>query len=118
MPLSIADLPWLPSAPGDWTARCKEVGTGEGHTGASLKLLANYRLDSRQSLALARALERLRKSGAEIAPLSEFRFGILASNTVDLLIDCLPAACIRHGVAPKVVSAPYDQVIQQALDPA
>jgi FkbH-like protein len=44
--------------------------------------------------------------------------GVLASATFDLLLDCLPAAAARHGVALDLKSAPYDQVMQQALDPA
>ena len=116
MSLSIVDLPWLPLAPADYPARCKELKAG-GEPGKAIQALAGYRLNARQSLTLARAIERCRRDGADLAPLSDFRLGVLASGTVDMVIDCLPAAAARHGVALQIVSAPYDQVIQEALDP-
>ncbi|MBU0689905.1 MAG: HAD-IIIC family phosphatase [Gammaproteobacteria bacterium] len=51
------------------------------------------------------------------SPLSGFRLGILSNTTFDLLADYLPAAAARHGVALDVLLAPYDQVVQQAVDP-
>ncbi|HEX3653030.1 MAG TPA: HAD-IIIC family phosphatase [Rhizomicrobium sp.] len=43
---------------------------------------------------------------------------MLAGATSDLLVDDLVAAACRHGIALEIVPAPYDQVVQQALDPA
>src|SRR5690348_4513191 len=113
---SIVTLPWLPLPPDDFAAQCKAAGTGAS-AGATLQFLAGHRLNPRQSLTLARAIERCRSSGADLAPLSGFRLGILASNTFDMLMDCIPAAAARHGVAVELTSTPYDQVMQQALDP-
>jgi FkbH-like protein len=117
MQFSFTGLPWLPSVPTDWLSRCKRLDPRDGTVGNDLQLLASYNLNAAQSLTFARALSRCRKAGGAVAPLSEFRLGVLASNTFDLVVDCLPAACARHGVAADVVTAPYDQVAQQALDP-
>ena len=57
-------------------------------------------------------------AGADLAPLVPFALGILGSSTLDFLAEALPAAAARHGVALHVTLAPYDQVMQQALDPA
>ena len=117
MSLTIADLPWLAPPPDDFSARCRTVGTGEAPAGAATQFLAGFRLNPRQSLTLARAIRRCRDAGTSLAPLSGFRLGLLASATYDLLLDCLPAAAARHGVAVDLVTTPYDQVTQEALNP-
>lgn len=117
MSFSIVGLPWLPDAPGDFSARCNEIANSGKDCGRQVQQLAGFRLTARQSLSLGRALERGRRAGFDLSPLSDFSLGLLSNGTVDLVIDCLPAACARHGVALQIVSAPFDQVIQQALDP-
>lgn len=116
MTLSLSDLPWLPPAPADFQDRCKAVGAGEA-VGPTLQRLAGHALNGRQAIALSRALSRRRAAGDDLAPLASFRLGVLASATFDLLIDSLPAAALRHGVDLQVTTTPYDQVMQQALDP-
>lgn len=112
---SIVTLPWLPSPPEDFSARCRALDADTVDAGDVIAVLAAHRLSPQQSLLLARAIARCR--GGSLAPLSDFRLGILASATFDLIADCIPAAAARHGVAVEIVSAPYDQVMQQALDP-
>jgi FkbH-like protein len=114
---SITELPWLPTPPEDFLAQCKAVGSHGDLPGPALQFLASFRLNPRQSLAVARAIARCRANSPSLAPLSEFRLGVLASATFDLLLDCVPAAAARHGVALDLVSTAYDQVMQQALDP-
>jgi FkbH-like protein len=116
MSLSVVSLPWLPPPPEDWAARCK-AAAADG-VGRTIQQLSGYALGARQLLALSRALAKRRAADADMAPLSAFRLGMLASNTVDLVIDCLPASAARHGVAAEIIAAPYDQVMQQALDPS
>jgi FkbH-like protein len=118
MSLSIIDFPWLSDAPDDFSSRCRSIGRcGEDH-GRQIQLLANFRLNARQSLALSRAIERCRSNNLALDPLTSFRLGVLSNGTADVIIDCLPAACARHGVAVQILSSPFDQVMQQALDPA
>ena len=117
MALSIVELPWLPVPPADFGDQCRAVTGSTESPGPVIQSLAGFRLSSRHSSLLARAIRRCREAGASLAPLSDFRLGVLASATFDLLLDCLPAAGARHGVALDLVSAPYDQVMQQALDP-
>jgi FkbH-like protein len=115
---SIVELPWLPPPPPDFVARCRALDTVDGPVGGALQALATARLSLRQSASFARAIGRCTDAGRDLAPLSKFRLGVLASATADVLVDCIPAAAARHGVAVEIVSAPYDQVMQQALDPA
>ncbi len=115
MPTSIADLPWLPLPPADYSAQCRAIGASTQALGATIQRLAVHRLSSRQSSSLARAIKRCQCTNLDLAPLSSFRLGVLASATIDLLLDCIPAAAARHGVAVEIMSAPYDQVMQQAL---
>jgi FkbH-like protein len=118
MELSLQDLPWLPAAPADFSARCRAIATSEEPVGPQLMALAGCRTSSIQSVALGRAIAKAMAAGRDISPLSPFRLGTLASSTFDLLIDELAPAAARHGVALAVTAAPYDQVMQQALDPA
>ena len=106
MPLSIADLPWLPESPADFAAKCRAIGLQREPQGPSIQHLAGFRLSPRESSLLARAIRRCREEELDLAPLSVFRLGVLASATFDLLLDCLPAAAARHGVALDLKSAP------------
>jgi len=115
--VSVIDLPWLREAPSDFGARCRAAGTAQEPAARELQFLAGYRLTSRNATLLARAVRRCRADLKDLAPLSPLRLGVLAGATSDLLLDDLVAAAARHGVALDIVSAPYDQVAQQAFDP-
>jgi len=114
---SIVDLPWLPAAPENFTKMCRVFAQGEGTAGAAAQALANYRLNPAQSGALTRAIGKRRKSASDFAPLTSLRLGILSNATTDVIDDCIPAAAARHGVLLDYLSCPFDQVMQQALDP-
>lgn len=116
MAFSSIDQPWLPPAPADFSARCRAVG-GKSAAGQVLQQLSNYKLTSREAVALGRALDRCRKAGADLEPLSSVRLGILSNATFDFIADELPAAAVRHGVAAEVLLADFDQVVQVAMDP-
>jgi FkbH-like protein len=113
---SITALPWLPAPPDDFLERCGALPEASPSPGEAVAFLASHRLSPQQALALSRAMNRCRSDGRTLAPLSPFRLGVLASATYDLVNDCIPAAAARHGVAAELVTAPYDQVMQQALD--
>jgi len=115
---SRAALPWLPPPPSDFPQRCRALVDLESGWGETIQFLAAQALDASQSSKLAKAIGRARAAGRDLAPLSDFRLGILASATFDLILDCVPAAAARHGVACEIVTADYDQVMQEALDPA
>ncbi|HEY3638811.1 MAG TPA: HAD-IIIC family phosphatase [Rhizomicrobium sp.] len=112
---AISSLPWLPEPPDDFAIQCRACGDATS-AGAEIQRLASFRLSAQQSLKLSRTIARCRNSGANLEPLSGFRLGVLASSTFDLLLDCVPAAAARHGVAVEVLAAPYDQVLQEALN--
>jgi FkbH-like protein len=114
---SIADLPWLPTPSADFAAQCRALESLADPVGPLIQLLATARLSARQSSSLARGIKRCQAAGRDLTPLAGFRLGILASATFDLLLDCLPAAAARHGIALELITTPYDQVMQQALDP-
>jgi FkbH-like protein len=116
MARSVLDLPWLPAPPADFTEQCRSLSTAAA-AGPALQFLAGFSLSPRQSLGFARALARAQAADSDLSPLSAFRLGVLSSNTFDLLLDCLPTAAARYGVALDLVSTPYNQVMQQALDP-
>ncbi len=114
---TILALRWLPEPLADFSDRCRTLAPAQPNLGAKIQELATQRLNSTQSARLGQAIRKLQKSASDLSPLSNFRLGILASATFDLIADCIPAAAARHGVIIEMVSAPYDQVMQQALDP-
>jgi FkbH-like protein len=111
------EMPWLPAAPPDFQARCRAIGTASARPGDDIQRLAGYRLSEAQSASLGKAIKRCRGAGLDLAPLSPVRLGVLSSATLDLVIDAMPAAAARHGVALDVTRAPYDQILQEAFDP-
>ncbi len=115
---SVLALPWLPLPPSEFAIQCRTLEQSAAFSGLEMQRLATFRLNTSQSVRLARTMSRVRAAGRDLSPLSDFRLGVLANATFDLVIDCIPAAAARHGVAAQIVSAPYDQVVQQALDPS
>lgn len=115
---SIVDLPWLPLPLADFSARCRALGSTGDPAGQALQTLAGFRLSAQQATSIGRALKRCFSTGTDIAPLVRFHLGVLTNATFDLLNDHLPAGAVRHGVALELATTPYDQVMQEALNPA
>jgi FkbH-like protein len=113
---SIVEFPWLPDAPDDFASLCRRMTAADVALGTQVRYLATHRLTDGMSSALGRAIRRCRNSGASFAPLSQFRLGVLSNATMDIVADSLPAASARHGIDLEVTIAPFDQVMQQALD--
>jgi FkbH-like protein len=112
------DLPWLPTAPSDYSARCREIDTSEADPGHQLQRLATFQLSSPQAMAFGRALARARRKGRSLSPLAPFKLAITSNATMDFVADHLPAAAARHGVAIEIALAEFDVVMQEALDPS
>ena len=110
--MDLATLPWLPGAPGDFAERCAAAPDG-----AALARLAGFALDGRQARRLSRRIGAAIAAGTDLSPLSPFKLAVLSNATFDFVADHLPAAAARHGVALDLVLPPYDQAMQQALDP-
>ncbi len=110
-------MPWLPTAPTDFAARCKSMRK-EGVAPAEIKFLAAHALDTAQSANLTRVLGSRRDAGDDLTPLMPFHLGILSSATIDILCDCLPVAAVRHGISLAISHGAYGQVVQDALDPS
>ena len=117
---SIADLPWLTSPPADFVEQCAALTAERGMDGlgAEVARLAGHGLDARQARRLARAMGRISQAGGDLAPLSPFRLVVLSNATFDFIGDHLPAAAARHGLALELILPPFDQPMQEALDPA
>lgn len=117
IPFSLADLPWLPPAPDDFRVRCKALDAGPSPRGTALRRLANAALSLNQLTRLSRSVDVARTAGDDLAPLRHVRLGLLSNATVDLLAPALTATALRYGLALEIVTTPFDQAMQQALDP-
>lgn len=116
-PLSLADLPWLEPAPDGFRGLCKAADDLPDGRGKTLRRLATYRLDLNQLTRLARSVQAARATEGALAPLQPLRLGLLSNATTDLLVPALVGTAPRHGLALDVVAAPFDQVMQEALNP-
>jgi FkbH-like protein len=113
----LTELAWLPPAAPDFADRVKALPLGGEADGAELQRLATAQLTRGQTQRLARALDRCRSAGA-LSGLAALRLGVVSNATMDMALDLLPTAALRHRVAVDCVVAPFGQVMQQALDPA
>lgn len=116
MSLRIVDLPWLPDSHPEWLETTKALTAETPQLGITLQKLASARIDGGKALRLSRALTRLRGAAADLTPLASFRLGIVSAHTLDLALDDLPAAGLRHGVAIEIFTTPYGQIMQSVLD--
>jgi FkbH-like protein len=112
------DLPWLRPAPDDYSDKLRALQSVEGELGLRLQELSAFRLSYPQALSFARALTKLRKTGRDLSPLAPLKLAVASSGTIDFVLDHVPAAAARHGVALEIVQADYDVVAQEAFDPA
>jgi FkbH-like protein len=111
------ELQWLPTAPNDLSARIRAVQDATGPVGREIQAIANHALDLNQLTRLARAIDRRRKSGLELEPLTPFKLAVLGNGTMDMLSPALVASAARHGIALELVQPAYAQIAQEALSP-
>ena len=110
----LINLQHLVQPPADFRQLCKAALDEK-----SLADLAGYRLDNSKLEQLATAAVRIRDAnGGKLAGLTPFRLGLLANGTTDFLGAALTATTLRHGIDLHVVIGNYDQVLQEAINPA
>jgi FkbH-like protein len=116
-----SQLGWLPAAPEDFSAQCRQLTaapeTPDDSLGKRTQRLANHALDENQLNRLAKAIQKARDAGHSFAPLTPFRLGLISNATSHFLVPVLVASAARHGIALECVEAEYDQVMQAALAP-
>lgn len=106
-------LSWLPAAPEDFRLRCNAVENIAADSGSSLRSLAQHALNANQ-------LNRLAKTAMAVGDKSEFlplRLGLISNATTDIIEPALIGTALRYGILLDVVAAPFDQPMQEALDP-
>lgn len=112
-----SQLAWLPAAPDDFSAQCRQWLDDPAELGRRLQRLANHALDENQLNRLAKAIQRARDAGHALAPLTPFRLGLISNATSHFIVPALVATAARHGIALECIEADYDQVMQAALAP-
>ncbi len=84
--------------------------------GGPLALLSQQALGLNQAMALSRAAKRLAAERPSKS-LVTFKLGILSNATLDFIVPFLEATALRYGIALEVVTGPFGQAMQAALDP-
>src|SRR5438270_567844 len=111
------DLAWLPAPPADFRRRCRALAAAAGPLGREVRTLASYALNESQLAQLSAVIGERARSGADLAPLTPFKLGLIGNGTLDLIAPALTAGAARHGVLLDWVKADFGQTIQEALDP-
>ena len=113
-----ANLPWLPPAPADFRVLLKALDA-LAHPLEEMVRLASCALDANQLHALNTRLARLASNAAgPLDGLVPIRVAMLSNATTTLLTPCLAATGLRFGFHVTPIEADYDQLLQQAVDPA
>jgi FkbH-like protein len=111
-------LAWLPAPPLDFRQRCRDLSRSNGTLGQGIRTLASHALSETQLARLSASIAELSSSGADLAPLTPFKLGLVGNGTLDLITPALTASAARHGVLLDWVQADFGQTIQEALDPS
>ncbi|MEM7774055.1 MAG: HAD-IIIC family phosphatase [Pseudomonadota bacterium] len=118
MNLALQDLTWLIEPASDFRDRNRQLRNGAADPATDIAALASTRLNANQLTALSATIDHLNFEGANLAPLSPFRLGVVGQSVTNLFSTALPASAARHGVNLAVIEAEYDQLMQEALNPA
>jgi len=114
MQWSVEHLSWLPRAPGDFRARCKALTQAGASWGRDVRFLASHGLGSAQLVQLASAIEG---SAPEPSGLTPFKLAFLSNGATNFISPCLVASAARHGILLERIDTPFDQVVQETMDP-
>ena len=115
--LSLLDLPWLPRLSADFKSRLAAIqDNNDVDWGSALPALAQQALGLNQAMALSRAVKRL-NGQRPTRSLVPFKLGIVSHATLDFIVPFLEATALRYGIALEVVTGPFGQAVQAALDP-
>lgn len=116
--LSLLDLPWLPRLSPDFKSRLATIQENDGVDWAvALPALSQQALGLNQAISLSRAVKRL-GGQRPTRSLTAFKLGIVSNATLDFIVPFLEATALRYGISLEVVTGPFGQAMQAALDPA
>ena len=113
-----SEIGWLPKPPDDFYAKCKSLLQSGGPSGRRVRALASFSLDENKLNALATVVDALRVNPGALSPLTPFKLGIVSNATTHFLVPSLVATAARHGILLECVEGGFDQVRQEASDPA
>ncbi|HEX3500185.1 MAG TPA: HAD-IIIC family phosphatase [Stellaceae bacterium] len=112
-----SELAWLPAAPPDFRQRCRALLSVDGDLGRDIRTLASYALSDSQLSRLSDTIVAASRRGADLAPLTPVKLGLVGNGTLDLIGPALTASAARHGVLLDCVQGGFGQTIQEALEP-
>lgn len=110
-------LAWLEKPPLDFRQRCRALLESSDAPGPALLRLAAYGLDENQLQRLANVIETIRRQGRSLAPLAQFKLGIVGNATLEPIVPALIASAARHRIALECVRADFAQTVQEAISP-
>jgi FkbH-like protein len=113
-----SELRWLPRPPDDFYVQCKSMLQSEGPHGRRIRALASFGLDDNKLNALAKVVDALRARPGALHPLAPFKLGVVSNATTHYLVPALVATAARYGFSLECIEGGFDQVVQEATNPA
>lgn len=111
------ELGWLPAAPEDYATQCRALNLdGTIDIGKRLRKLASYALPENHLNRLAKAVQKLRDTKADLSYLTPFKLGIIGNATTHFSVPALVATALRYGLLLECIEGEYDQMLQDAQD--
>jgi FkbH-like protein len=110
--MKLADLPWLPLPPADFSAAVRALRSASTPDWPALRRLATARLTLQQLTTLSRALP----TDLNQLPPGALKLSVLSNATTDLLLPALAATAPRHDVWITAKAAPFGNYLQETVD--
>ena len=95
------NLPWLPTAPADYSAQCRALAGVDADIGPSLQRLATFHIPSPGAMAFRRALAKAQRDQKDLSPLSPLKLAVVSSATMG---SAQISPCILRVPAPAITS--------------
>ncbi len=112
------DLAWLPRPPENFSGliRVAAKASSAEDSGNPWRQFATYALNENQLTSLAKQFNLFRENGANIAPLTSFKLGIISNATMSFLTPAFIASALRHGMSLHITEGQFNQPMQDALE--
>ena len=110
---------WVVDLPDDFDLHMAEIANNVvlgQPIGKKLRWMASHKLKSLEIQKLGAVATANIYNAGVIAPLSQFKLGVVSNASLDVLAPLLIGTALAHGIALTVEFAPFDQASQIASD--
>jgi FkbH-like protein len=115
--MELIELPWLRENAEPVKTTLSNLAVEVTSLGPALFSLCNQKLKPNEVSHVARFLRKRMEDVSKAPEFSSFKLGLLSNSTYDLYQDDMAVGAARHQIALQIISADYDQVVQEVMNP-